>query len=89
MDFSIIKRAGLSQTQFGQLAGASRVTVNTWVRGGFSPRAGNRAHVEKVIRMLEQAVEAGTLPVPAKSHRDQVDEVLQKLYRDTFSAQEA
>lgn len=73
-DFSPIEAAGISQAQFGTLVGVSRVTVNTWVNGHFSPRdSGVRQRVLKALGLLRQAVDKGRLPV-AENHRKQLIE---------------
>ena len=34
LDFSVIERAGLTQSEFAKLVNVTRVTVNHWVNGG-------------------------------------------------------
>lgn len=36
-DFSIIKRAGLTQGEFSSLVGVTRATTNMWVSGKMKP----------------------------------------------------
>jgi len=86
MDFSIIERAGLTQLQFGKLVGVSRVTVNTWVKGRFKPRSDLRARVAKATRLLDAAIIAGQLPVPAIAHSTRVEHRLALVYKDLVSA---
>lgn len=66
MDFTLIRRAGLSQGEFGKLVGVSRVTVNYWCRDQ-NPKTPNKFVAPKVTRLLgalEAAVGAGALPLP-------------------------
>lgn len=63
MDLTIISKAGLTQSQFAELVGVSRVTVNTWSQGRFRPQQRIRPRVIRALKLLEAAVENGTLPV--------------------------
>lgn len=87
MDFTVIERAGITQAQFGELVGVSRVTVNTWVKKKFQPRAGLRARVALAIRALNHAVRHGYLPVPESDHEERVKAALKKV-ADTVQAAE-
>lgn len=79
MDFSVIDRAGVTQGQFATVVGVERVTVNTWVRAKFRPRGIARARVSKLLALLAEAIEAGTLPVPVPDRRSETDAVLAQL----------
>lgn len=64
LDFSILKVADVTQGEFAQLCGVSRVTVNWWVNGKVTP---NRFVVDKVERELARiraAVNGKALPLP-------------------------
>ena len=63
LNFSGIALSGLTQTEFGQLCGVSRVTVNSWVRGKMSPHRFIRTKVTTMIRALNLALDAGLLPL--------------------------
>lgn len=71
MDFEVIELAGLTQQQFADLVGVSRVTVNTWARGHYKPGSLTRKRVKTALDLLKDAVEAGRLPV-----KDNVRDVL-------------
>lgn len=88
MDFSTIGRSGVTQEQFAALVGVSRVTVNTWVAGKFRPRNPVRSRVGRAIKMLNDAVETGLLPVPTDNRRLAVNVVLDSIYK-TLNAPEA
>jgi transcriptional regulator with XRE-family HTH domain len=78
MDFTIIERAGLRQDQFGDLVGASRVTVNLWVNGKFKPRTTKRGKVAQVIKALETAVADGRLPIKDR-REEELDAILKQI----------
>lgn len=79
MDFSIIERAGLTQTQYAELVGVTRVTVNFWVRAKVRPRDIVRSRIALANAALEKAVEAGELPVPADAHASLVKAAIAKV----------
>lgn len=79
MDFSLIDRAGVSQGQFAQLVGVSRITVNTWVKARFKPRGSIRVRVIKLLSLLEAAITDGRLPVPVSDRRAETEAVLNAL----------
>jgi len=64
MNFSNIKKAGITQQEFAELVGVGRVTVNLWVRGKMNPNLESQATVLWHLEMLEHALESGTLPPP-------------------------
>ena len=69
LDFTVVNRAGLTQKEFASLAGVSRVTTNTWVRGKMKPHRYIRARAEKFVALLERAVECAALPLPVTTRR--------------------
>lgn len=79
MDFNIIKTAGLNQAQFASLVGVSRVTVNTWIRGHFAPRAAIRHRVRTVLAAIAAAVERGLLPVPRTNRNEEIKRRLSEI----------
>lgn len=79
MDFSIIDRAGVTQGQFASLVGVSRVTVNTWVNGRFHPRGHARDTVIRLVKLLHEAHEAGTLPVQVVDKRQATEAALKDI----------
>lgn len=64
MDFSVIKRARMTQGEFADLVGVSRVTVNQWVRGKMRPHRYTSAKIGAMLEHLESAAEFGELPLP-------------------------
>jgi len=64
MDFSLIKKSGITQQEFAELVGVGRVTVNLWVRGKMKPNTEVQATVLWHLDMLDHALENGDLPPP-------------------------
>lgn len=61
LDFTPLKRSGVSQTEFAAILGVSRITVNRWVSG--APTTPHFFHViSELLRQLQTAVDAGLLP---------------------------
>jgi DNA-binding XRE family transcriptional regulator len=79
MDFTVLKRAGVSQGQFAALVGVSRITANTWVRGHFKPRAPLAPRVRALLRLLHEAVEVGVLPVSVVDQKAATDAALELI----------
>lgn len=67
MDFAIIARARLTQSEFAVLAGVSRVTVNTWVKGAMKPHRFIKARVEQLVKALTIAIDLGYFPLPPEA----------------------
>lgn len=79
MDFTVIERAGITQQQFADLVGVSRVTVYTWLHNRFKPRPAMRARVERALQLLSSAINSQQLPVPHVDHRAYVEARLSKI----------
>lgn len=63
MDFTVVKRAGLTQLEFSRLALVSRVTANTWVTGKMEPHRYIKPRIIQVLRCLEAAISHAYLPI--------------------------
>lgn len=78
MDFSIIAKAGLRNSDFSSITGTSRALVGLWVKGEYSPRHGKPYYeaVDKTVELLQALVDAGKLPIKFRdlSHRRAVVE---------------
>lgn len=61
LDFSVIERAGLTQSEFAKLVNVTRVTVNHWVNGG-TPSNFLKRVVAGYLGDLQDAVDKGILP---------------------------
>lgn len=62
MDFSLIKQSGLTQTEFGELVGVGRVTVNLWVKGKMKPNLSVQPAVFLYLEVLQRCLDEGELP---------------------------
>lgn len=77
LDFSPVRKAGLTQEEFAKMVGVSRVTVNTWLTPNpenvRQPHHFVRPVVALQLQWVVEALEMGALPVPGtvrKSERD-------------------
>ncbi len=62
MDFSLIKQSGLTQTEFGELVGVGRVTVNLWVKGKMKPNLAVQPNVFLYLEVLQRCIDNSELP---------------------------
>lgn len=80
IDFAVVAKAGLTQKEFAELCGVSRITANLWVRGHNQPHAYIRDKVAEIIASLVDAVDRGSLPLsgraPAPSRVDAITKAL-------------
>ncbi len=79
MDFSIIERAGITQRQYADLVGVTRVTVNFWIKGRVRPRDIVRSRIALANAALERAVEAGELPITEEVQEDPIKATLARI----------
>ena len=61
LDFSVIERAGLTQSEFAKLVSVTRVTVNHWVNGG-TPSNFLKKVVAGYLDDLQIAIDRELLP---------------------------
>lgn len=82
MDFSIIQKANISPAELGYLVGVSRYAAHKWVVGKSSPHPQVRELVAKTLHTIEQAVDAGALPLKLGTPRvDRKQELLDVMTR--------
>jgi transcriptional regulator with XRE-family HTH domain len=67
MDFTLIRAAGLTQKEFASLCEVTRTTVNLWLAGKMQPHKFICKRVERVLGVIERAVEENKLP-PKGAH---------------------
>lgn len=67
LDFSIIDKAGLTQGEFAEMLGVSRVTVNHWVNGA-KPSPYLTKTCGALLQQLKAALEQQLLPGPLLEH---------------------
>lgn len=72
--FSVLEDAGLSQREFADLVGVSRVTVNNWTRGKQKPSNVITKLAQKQLAYITVAYRLGFLPgdIP-RMHRTNVE----------------
>ncbi len=63
LDFTVIKRSGLTQVEFAVLCKVTRTTTNLWVAGKTLPHRYIRPTVQRVLALLNDAVELDLLPL--------------------------
>jgi transcriptional regulator with XRE-family HTH domain len=59
-----LKRSGISQSEFGYIVGVSRIMVNRYARGHSKPNQDRVARVELALKVINQLVDHGKLPLP-------------------------
>ena len=89
MDFTVIARGGLKQTEFSALVGVSRVTTNLWVRGKMSPHRFIKAKVAAVLAHLQSAIENGELPLQQTDATQRLHALLAIVRQRALRAKEA
>lgn len=63
MNFNVLAKAGLTQTQFAEIVGVSRVTVNTWMSGKHRPAPHTRPRVAMALKQISAMVRDKQLPL--------------------------
>jgi DNA-binding XRE family transcriptional regulator len=72
MDFSIVSKAGISQTDFAKIIGVSRVSVCKWMTGKTKPHHLHNRRISQLLAAIELAVKDEDLPLPAGIESGQV-----------------
>ena len=78
LDFSILRRARLTQSEFAHFANVSRVTVNNWIHGRLGVHDARIQKISKLLRAVELAVEAKAFPL-ADTPKDKRIEAIKKV----------
>ncbi len=80
--FELAKKANVLPHQFAKALGVGRVTVSLWFNGHSKPHKILADRVSTLVVAIEQAVEAGELPVSADlNRRERNDETHKVLVR--------
>lgn len=64
IDFSVVKKAGLTQVEFAALCDVTRTTANLWIKGNSQPHRFIIKRIGAVVIALQRAIESQTLPLP-------------------------
>ena len=67
MDFEILTKAKFRQTDFADLCGVSRVTVNLWVNKKMGPNRFIADRVAAVLAAVQKAYDEKQLPTTSKT----------------------
>lgn len=62
LDFDVIAAAGISQREFADIAGVSRVTINKYVRGVGGVGVHVEKKVQRALKIIAAATKLGKLP---------------------------
>ena len=89
LDFEVVNRTGVSQKEFADMLGVSRVTVNRWYNGISHPSRALDKTVRHALGVFELALEEGLLPgtMPTMhsknvdSRRQHINKALRKAKR--------
>lgn len=77
--FDILKKAGVTQGTFAALVGASRTTVNTWVKGQHSPTPKMRKRVSVALYAIADLVRKGYFPLKRGVDLTQIEAIEQQI----------
>lgn len=64
MDFTIVTKAGISQSDFARIINVSRVSVSKWMTGKGMPHQLHIKKIEQIVTAIKMATKAGDLPLP-------------------------
>lgn len=85
MDLSIATSAGLTQSEIAHVLGVSRVTVNHWINGKYSPHMYIAEHINRRLVLLYAVIENGLIPKHTTNRKKPRHEALAKALK-TFAA---
>lgn len=87
-DFTVVRKAGLTQQEFADLIDGNRVTVNNWVRGRTNPHRMWHTRCSKYLTLLKAAIKLkqlpGDIPEPSQTTKDE----RARYIRDTLASVE-
>jgi hypothetical protein len=78
IDFAPVRAARLQPADIAKLAKVSRVTASGWLNGHKQPHHLLTERVCELVDAIDQAVQAGRLPVPHHVHRRERGLYIQK-----------
>lgn len=85
-DFGIIAKAGMTQVEYSQLVGVSRVTANMWVRGKMRPHRLLADRIQSNLESIRAAIIGGKLPlstsVPKHKRLDALREAIEEQFEN-------
>jgi hypothetical protein len=78
LDFTPLTEAQIPVAHFAKLCGADRASVHYWVRGT-QPRGLYRERAAKALKLLQRALDKGSLPLPTLPRPKQYDALVAAL----------
>lgn len=82
---AILDKSGIKKTEAALLFVVSRHAVYDWIDGTIPKNKLIRTNTERMVKLIEKAVESGELPLPPRTPRNMrlqlIKGILQKLYR--------
>lgn len=79
IDFQPIEDAKVRQSEFAELLGVSRITVNSWVSGRFGVHEARAVKVKKYLAAIAAAVEDKRLPITELVEGEKRIDALRKI----------
>jgi len=80
--FDVIRTAKMTPSNVAKLLNVSRVAVSLWMNGHSEPHHLIRRRVDRLLRAVDAAVKAGTLPlsedVPRKSRHAEIARIIHR-----------
>lgn len=77
--FAVIAHSGMTQGEFAQIVGVTRVTTNLWVKGKMRPNRYVAERVNKLLSSIAAAVDQGHLPLPPATPKHKRLESLKRV----------
>lgn len=79
MDFSLIRKAGITDQEVAKMLGVSQVTVWKYRTGNAAPKRGDLGRrTEVLLYVLERLLEKGALPKPELDFHPRMDPELKE-----------
>lgn len=82
MNFALIEQAGITQAEFGVLAGVCRATVNLWVNHKMKPNRYINEQVAAQLESLRRAIDAQLLPLSDDLPKTERAEAIRQILAD-------
>lgn len=82
LNWSVLQRAGVRQSDLATILKVSRVATNGWVRGRFSPNPRRGAVLVRLLAAMELAIADDQLPaMPGPQYEQQLRRILANYLR--------
>lgn len=81
LDFGVVRKAGIAVAHFARICGVSRVSATLYMANRVQPRGLYRERVSQRLQIIKDAMDAGRLPLPDSTPRDQKYKALVKALK--------